>query len=129
MSPSIGRARWCLVRMAQVCKTRRWRAPRQVRWGKFCQYCHSCKSRGAKHGGVCATHRVGARRAGTLQTLREAAQAAPQAAGDYSDAQVSRERTVRPWAAFIGGIWTWSLVRARGAFRSFRIDRMLDVQR
>jgi predicted DNA-binding transcriptional regulator YafY len=67
----------------------------------------------------------------TLQTLREAAQAHHKLRLQYSDAQGQpSERTVRPLGCFYWGK-VWTLVawcEARGAFRSFRIDRMAGVQ-
>jgi predicted DNA-binding transcriptional regulator YafY len=67
----------------------------------------------------------------TLQTLREAAQAHHKLRVNYSDAQGQpSERTVRPLGCFYWGK-VWTLVawcEARQAFRSFRIDRMMDVQ-
>jgi predicted DNA-binding transcriptional regulator YafY len=67
----------------------------------------------------------------TLQTLREAVQARRKLRVNYSDAlgQPS-ERTVRPLGCFYWGK-VWTLVawcEARQAFRSFRIDRMMNVQ-
>lgn len=67
----------------------------------------------------------------TLQTLREAAQAHRKLRVQYSDAQGQpSERTLRPLGCFYWGkVWTlvaWCEVR--GAFRSFRIDRMVEVQ-
>jgi predicted DNA-binding transcriptional regulator YafY len=66
-----------------------------------------------------------------LQTLREAAQAHRKLRVNYSDAQGQpSERTLRPLGCFYWGrVWTlvaWCEVRQ--AFRSFRIDRMMDVQ-
>jgi predicted DNA-binding transcriptional regulator YafY len=67
----------------------------------------------------------------TLQTLREAAQAHRKLRLQYSDAQGQpSERTVRPLGCFYWGK-VWTLVawcEARQAFRSFRIDRMAEVQ-
>lgn len=67
----------------------------------------------------------------TLQTLREAAQAHRKLRVQYSDAQGQpSERTLRPLGCFYWGK-VWTLVawcEARGAFRSFRIDRMVEVQ-
>ncbi|HEY8908629.1 MAG TPA: WYL domain-containing protein, partial [Rhodoferax sp.] len=67
----------------------------------------------------------------TLQTLREAAQAHRKLLVNYSDAQGQpSERTVRPLGCFYWGK-VWTLVawcEARQAFRSFRIDRMAEVQ-
>lgn len=67
----------------------------------------------------------------TLQTLREAAQAHRKLRLQYSDAQgQSSERSVRPLGCFYWGK-VWTLVawcEARQAFRSFRIDRMAEVQ-
>ncbi|MDP2678190.1 MAG: YafY family protein [Rhodoferax sp.] len=67
----------------------------------------------------------------TLQTLREAAQAHHKLRLQYSDAQDQpSERTVRPLGCFYWGK-VWTLVawcEARHAFRSFRIDRMVEVQ-
>jgi len=67
----------------------------------------------------------------TLQTLREAAQAHRKLRLQYSDAQSQPSaRTVRPLGCFYWGK-VWTLVawcEARGAFRSFRIDRMAEVQ-
>jgi predicted DNA-binding transcriptional regulator YafY len=66
----------------------------------------------------------------TLQTLREAAQAHRKLRVNYSDAQGQpSERTLRPLGCFYWGK-VWTLVawcEARHAFRSFRIDRMVDV--
>jgi predicted DNA-binding transcriptional regulator YafY len=66
----------------------------------------------------------------TLQTLREAAQAHRKLRVNYSDAQgQASERTLRPLGCFYWGK-VWTLVawcEARQAFRSFRIDRMMDV--
>lgn len=67
----------------------------------------------------------------TLQTLREAAQAHRKLRLQYSDSQDQpSERTVRPLGCFYWGK-VWTLVawcEARQAFRSFRIDRMANVQ-
>lgn len=67
----------------------------------------------------------------TLQTLREAVQARRRLRVNYSDAQgLTSERTLRPLGCFYWGK-VWTLVawcEARAAFRSFRIDRMKDVQ-
>jgi predicted DNA-binding transcriptional regulator YafY len=67
----------------------------------------------------------------TLQTLREAAQAHRKLRVSYSDAQGQpSERTLRPLGCFYWGK-VWTLVawcEARHAFRSFRIDRMTEVQ-
>lgn len=66
----------------------------------------------------------------TLQTLREAAQAHRKLRVNYSDAQGQpSERTVRPLGCFYWGK-VWTLVawcEERQAFRSFRIDRMVEV--
>ena len=67
----------------------------------------------------------------TLQTLREAAQSHRKLQMRYSDAQSqSSQRTVRPLGCFYWGK-VWTLVawcESRQAFRSFRIDRMAEVQ-
>jgi predicted DNA-binding transcriptional regulator YafY len=67
----------------------------------------------------------------TLQTLREAAQAHRKLRLHYSDAQgKTSERSVRPLGCFYWGK-VWTLVawcEARQAFRSFRIDRMVNAQ-
>ncbi|MDD5478941.1 YafY family protein [Rhodoferax sp.] len=67
----------------------------------------------------------------TLQTLREAVQTHHKLRLQYSDAQGQpSERTVRPLGCFYWGK-VWTLVawcETRQAFRSFRMDRMAQVQ-
>jgi predicted DNA-binding transcriptional regulator YafY len=67
----------------------------------------------------------------TLQTLREAAQAHRKVRVDYRDAKEAvSQRTLRPLGCFYwGSVWTLAAwCESRDAFRSFRLDRMGDVQ-
>ena len=67
----------------------------------------------------------------TLQTLREATQAHRKLQLHYQDSngQVT-QRTLRPLGCFYWGkVWTLAAwCESRQAFRSFRLDRMTDVQ-
>jgi predicted DNA-binding transcriptional regulator YafY len=68
----------------------------------------------------------------TLQTLREAAQAHRKLQFSYSDAaHASSQRTVRPLGCFYwGSVWTLAAwCEGRADFRSFRLDRIQQVQR
>ena len=67
----------------------------------------------------------------TLQTLREAAQAHRKVRVNYRDAKEAvSQRTLRPLGCFYwGSVWTLAAwCESRDAFRSFRLDRMGDVQ-
>jgi predicted DNA-binding transcriptional regulator YafY len=67
----------------------------------------------------------------TLQTLREAAQEHRKVQMTYRDANEQlTERTVRPLGCFYWGkVWTLAAwCETRDGFRSFRLDRMLQVQ-
>ena len=67
----------------------------------------------------------------TLQTLREAAQAHRKLQLHYRDvADALSQRTVRPLGCFYWGkVWTLGAwCESRNAFRSFRLDRMEQVQ-
>jgi predicted DNA-binding transcriptional regulator YafY len=68
----------------------------------------------------------------TLQTLREAAQEHCKIQMTYRDSsEQMTQRTVRPLGCFYWGkVWTLAAwCEARNGFRSFRLDRMLQVQR
>lgn len=68
----------------------------------------------------------------TLQTLREAAQEHHKIQMTYRDAsEQMTQRTVRPLGCFYWGkVWTLAAwCETRNGFRSFRLDRMLQVQR
>jgi predicted DNA-binding transcriptional regulator YafY len=68
----------------------------------------------------------------TLQTLREAAQDHRKIQMTYRDAgEQLTERTVRPLGCFYWGkVWTLAAwCETRNGFRSFRLDRMVRVQR
>ncbi len=68
----------------------------------------------------------------SLQTLREAAQEHCKIQMTYRDASERlTERTVRPLGCFYWGkIWTLAAwCEARDGFRSFRLDRMVQLQR
>lgn len=67
----------------------------------------------------------------TLQTLREAAQGHRKLQLHYRDAaDALSQRTVRPLGCFYWGkVWTLGAwCESRNAFRSFRLDRMAQVQ-
>lgn len=67
----------------------------------------------------------------TLQTLREAAQAYRKVRVNYRDAKEAvSQRTLRPLGCFYwGSVWTLAAwCESRDTFRSFRLDRMADVQ-
>jgi len=67
----------------------------------------------------------------TLQTLRESAQAHRKLQLHYRDAtDALSQRTVRPLGCFYWGkVWTLGAwCESRNAFRSFRLDRMAQVQ-
>jgi predicted DNA-binding transcriptional regulator YafY len=67
----------------------------------------------------------------TLQTLREAVQAQRRVRFTYCDAaQAQTQRTVRPLGCFYWGrVWTLATwCENRGDFRSFRLDRMQDLE-
>ena len=68
----------------------------------------------------------------TLQTLREAAQEHRKIQMTYRDAsEQTTQRTVRPLGCFYWGkVWTLAAwCESRNEFRSFRLDRMVQVQR
>ncbi|MBK9442548.1 MAG: YafY family transcriptional regulator [Comamonadaceae bacterium] len=68
----------------------------------------------------------------TLQTLREAAQEHRKIQMTYRDAsEQMTQRTVRPLGCFYWGkVWTLAAwCESRNGFRSFRLDRMVQVQR
>lgn len=68
----------------------------------------------------------------TLQTLREAAEAHQKVKLHYRDASDQlTQRTVRPLGCFYWGkVWTLAAwCETRGGFRSFRLDRMVRIQR
>jgi len=68
----------------------------------------------------------------TLQTLREAAQEHRKIQLVYCDAsEQMTQRTVRPLGCFYWGkVWTLAAwCETRSGFRSFRLDRMVQVQR
>jgi predicted DNA-binding transcriptional regulator YafY len=68
----------------------------------------------------------------TLQTLREAAQEHRKIQLVYRDAsEQMTQRTVRPLGCFYWGkVWTLAAwCETRNGFRSFRLDRMVQVQR
>ncbi len=68
----------------------------------------------------------------TLQTLREAAQEHRKIQMTYRDAsEQMTQRTVRPLGCFYWGkVWTLAAwCENRNGFRSFRLDRMVQVQR
>jgi len=68
----------------------------------------------------------------TLQTLREAAQERRKVFLNYRDlSEQSSERTVRPLGCFYWGkVWTLAAwCERRNDFRTFRVDRVVDVRR
>ncbi|MDD5028845.1 MAG: YafY family protein [Rhodoferax sp.] len=120
------------VRMAQVWQDPALARASQVALGKILSVLPVATRVAAQSMAVCAPP-IGLEPAvqATLQTLREASQAHRKLRLQYSDAQGQpSERTVRPLGCFYWGkVWTlvaWCEVRQ--AFRSFRIDRIAQVQ-
>jgi predicted DNA-binding transcriptional regulator YafY len=131
-TPDEARALVASVRMAQVWQDPALAQASQVALGKILSVLPASARLAAQSMAIYAPP-VGLEPAvqATLLTLREAAQAHRKVRVDYRDAKDAvSQRTLRPLGCFYwGSVWTLAAwCENRNAFRSFRLDRMGDVQ-